>query len=172
VATESAVTLFPNAAAIHGDKPARHARQPSGDWARWRNLAGDLVAGATLAAIADLGAFHDNMPGAIVVAAIIFDSPDSASRRSGVSAPKPVEIHWATEERVHHYKERFYWRLAACLTSLAVFGAIATVIFSQLGLLEARRSTREASRLAVAAEYANRAFRLELRVLGKKTAGC
>jgi hypothetical protein len=55
-----------------------------------------------------------------------------------------VQIHWSSEERKHHWTERFYWILTAILTFGAVLGALATVIISQLSLREARKATDEA----------------------------
>ncbi len=57
-----------------------------------------------------------------------------------------MQLHWSSEESEHHRKERVYWVTTAVLTFVAVAGAIATVILSQLSLQEARRATREAEK--------------------------
>lgn len=59
-----------------------------------------------------------------------------------------MEKHWHPEEREHHRKERFYWRVIAFLTFLAVIGAIGTVVLTSYSLEEARRATRETRRQA------------------------
>lgn len=61
-----------------------------------------------------------------------------------IHAHHAIEVHWAAEERHHHFKERWYWGLNAGLTFVAVIGAIATVILSILSLREAQRATSEA----------------------------
>jgi hypothetical protein len=74
--------------------------------------------------------------------------PADKSMPSGpdIAAIHAVEVHWASEEREHHRKERFYWWITAILTFVAVAGAVTTVILSQLSLEEARRATKEAER--------------------------
>ena len=76
--------------------------------------------------------------------------PGNESEQKGEASDsiKPVQEGWNPEEREHHRKERVYWRLSAFLTFIAVLGAVATVILSQLSLTEARRATVEATRQA------------------------
>ena len=63
-----------------------------------------------------------------------------------------IEVHWTTEERDHHGKERFYWWLAAVLTFFVAVGALGTVYLTDLGWQEARKATKEARKATADAE--------------------
>jgi hypothetical protein len=65
---------------------------------------------------------------------------------------KTVDEGWHPEEREHYRQERWYWRLTAILTFIAVPAAFATVVITQWTLDETRRATFETRRQANEAE--------------------
>lgn len=95
---------------------------------------------------------------------------DGPSDKAGVCDPsigasQSIEIRWTAEERQLRRKERFYWGLTAVLTFIAVIGAIATVVLSQLSLLQARKSVREASHATIEARRQADAVVAQLAIL-------